>query len=39
MNAAPTGVYIVIHLALREIRAVAQQVEELAAITAEHEIA
>ena len=38
MNAAPMGVYIVIHLALREIRAVAQQVEELAAITAEHEI-
>ena len=39
MSAAALGVYIMTHLALRDIGAVADQVEELAAITAEHDIA
>jgi tetratricopeptide (TPR) repeat protein len=38
MSAAALGVYLMLHLGLRDIGAVAEQVEELAAITAEHEI-
>jgi adenylate cyclase len=38
MSAAPLGVYIMIHLALRDMGTVTEQIEELAAITAEHEI-
>ena len=39
MNAAALGVNLFIHLALRDLRSVSDQVEELAAITAEHDIA
>jgi class 3 adenylate cyclase/tetratricopeptide (TPR) repeat protein len=38
VNASALGVYITINIGLRNIRAVAQQVEELASITEEHEI-
>jgi tetratricopeptide (TPR) repeat protein len=38
MNAVALGVYVLIHLGLRDIGAVAEQVEELATITGEHEM-
>jgi tetratricopeptide (TPR) repeat protein len=38
MNAVALGVYVLIHLGLRDIGAVAEQVEELTTITAEHEM-
>ena len=38
VNAGALGVYLTINVGLRDIRSVAQQVEELAAITDEHEI-
>jgi len=38
INATALAVHVLAHLALRNIRAVAEQVEELAAITAEHEM-
>jgi tetratricopeptide (TPR) repeat protein len=39
MNAAGLGVYVMNYLVLRDIRAAAPQVEELVAITAEHQLA
>jgi class 3 adenylate cyclase len=39
MSAAPLGVYLMAHLALRDLATVADRVEELAAISAEHGIA